>query len=656
MANVALTLRCNRACAYCFARDVRTTGPDLDMTDETFSRTLDAIQHAGIDDVRLLGGEPTLHPRFTHFLNEALDRGFGVQLFTNGRMPQAVREALAAVPESRLAVLLNMNEPIEAGSAAQSPLPTTLENLGQYITLGHNIHTPTPQLGFLADTIDRFGLLRCVRLGLAHGAPWTTNHRLLPKDYRRVGERIAEFAAGAARRQIALVFDCGFVPCMFPEWMFDLDNVDAATIGGRCNPLPDILPDGRAVACYVLASACPPIAMGNLSTREAQRALQAATSYLRQLTIYPHCEHCRFLLDGACGGGCRGAALARGAATPRRRVVHPRPDTPPLPLPHACATRWTIPYVDQPIGFWRTLADDFGSALDSVYFPLPGDIARSGRPRQPDTHLAAFLRGRPLDGTLLLNGPPLPEGVDATWRRIAPTVRELAEDGAIRAICTASVGLAERIRAELPYLRRVASVLLDIHTPLQIAALDGLFDTIVVASRTVRDRASLACLRAAFTGEISMIVNEGCLPGCPWRAQHFVDMASDQPRPASLCEDALRRTPWLSLTGAWVLPQHLDLYRGLVDSFKLAGRVTLSDPPRYRTVLRAYLTGAPLYPNEIGAGPAAPRRRVAVTREFFASTLACGRNCHICTRCRDLYAASTPEPVNRALHAEGDLP
>ncbi len=639
MANVALTLRCNRLCTYCFARDaIKETGL-RDMPADIFSRSLDAVAASGKREVRLLGGEPTMHPQFLEFLHEALAREFHVQLFTNGRLQRECIHAISSIPLSKLSVLLNMNaHDAQAETTYHTQIPF-MRKLATRVMAGFNIHTPYPDFAFLIEAVESFGLKRCVRLGLAHGAPWMTNQTLQAKDYRRVGDRIADFAVEAQRRDIQIVFDCGFVPCMFPPELFSLPNVDIASIGNRCNPIPDLLPDGSVVPCFALSAWARISLRSGCSTRQLQKALFDKMKSLRQLTIYAHCENCDFLGNGDCRGGCRGIALSRAAYASIPRI-HDRIALAVEEKPVAAKATWSIPYIDQPVAFWRHLADDFGSAIDSVYFPSPAPSLhlRTGRPPQPNTHLEAFVRARPIDGMLLMNAPTYPEGVNAVWKSIRTIVHELADEGAIHAVTVSSVDLAVKIRSELPYLRIVASVLLDLHAPLQIEATKGVFDMIVLSSRAQRDLEMLKTLRSAFKGEICMIVNEGCLPGCPWRAQHFAEMAAGRNRPESLCEKALTLSPWLSLTGAWVLPQHLHFFDGIVDHFKLAGRVTLRNPVRYRRVLQAYIQRTPLCMDEIGGGPASPRLHAKVDRSYYEQTLHCGRRCHECNFCRDVYA------------------
>jgi hypothetical protein len=177
---------------------------------------------------------------------------------------------------------------------------------------------------------------------------------------------------------------------------------------------------------------------------------------------------------------------------------------------------------------------------------------------------------------------------------------------------------------------------MDITHPNQALMLKGICGTLVPSGRVMRDLPALQALRAAFPGRIRLILNEACLPGCPYRVQHFHEMCAGFPKPESLCGELLEREPWMRLTGAWVLPQHLHLLEGVADEWKLAGRVTLREASTYRRVLGAYIRGLPLGPSEIGGGPASPVGPIEIDEGYYSRTLRCGRLCHECSVCRNL--------------------
>ena len=301
--------------------------------------------------------------------------------------------------------------------------------------------------------------------------------------------------------------------------------------------------------------------------------------------------------------------------------------------------RWVLPYIDQPPAFWERVRNAVPGDEVTVYVPMPGASLGSGRPPQPDSHRADFLAHGGVRVSVLLN-PVVHEGsAEAVFEALRPSLESLVSEYGVAEAVVASVGLARLIREAFPDLRLSASTLLEVSTPAQAVYLEGIFDSLTPSGRIVRDTRALAALKDAFPGRIRLMVNEGCLPGCVYRTQHFAEMNSGVPMPASLCAGLLEREPWLALTGAWILPQHLDLFDGLYDELKLDGRVTLADPDRYLRVLRAYAERTPLALDEIGGGPATAVRVPPVTRAFYAHTLTCDKACDRCEWCRAFYAS-----------------
>lgn len=304
---------------------------------------------------------------------------------------------------------------------------------------------------------------------------------------------------------------------------------------------------------------------------------------------------------------------------------------------HASAT-WALPYIDQPPAFWRTVADEYHDLTLEVYFPMPNRCIKSGEPLQPDSYLLALLREAPLRCSVLLNPMTLASPVETIAPRVIETLKALIGEYGIVGATVTDLNLAMRVREAIPNLRLIASCLMGITMPSQVPMIDGVIDTVVPGIRIARDLAALKALRDAFSGKIRLMVNESCLPGCPFRVQHFHEMGSDIPYPLSLCNELLEKHPWMRLTTGWVLPQHLHLYDATYDELKLAGRVTLREPSHFKRVLRSYVRRSPLLPRDIGGGPASVLEPIEISESFFAKTLTCGHNCHQCSLCRDYYA------------------
>ena len=304
---------------------------------------------------------------------------------------------------------------------------------------------------------------------------------------------------------------------------------------------------------------------------------------------------------------------------------------------------WVIPYVDQDLSFWKEIASRFGAYIKEVYFPMPDGTVASGRSRQPDSAMESFLRHAPLPKAALANPIVLTRSVEEAAPPILEALERLHGDFGISSVVVTHPALARHIKDALPEFNISASTLMGIATPAQALVVRDYVDAITPDTKLVRDYEGLRRLRQAFSGEIRLIVNEACVPGCLYRTQHFYEMGYGEFFPKSLCQQALDEHPWLRLTGAWALPQHLYHYEGLYDSLKLAGRVMLRDRDRYLTVLNAYVHRQPILPKEIGGGPASVLEAIDMPDDLFKFTLYCDKRCHACTICRDYYQQAINE-------------
>ena len=313
MANISITSVCNRDCRFCFARgDGGATGSgSVSMGGQQFEEALRFLSRSGIPDVRLLGGEPTLHRDFEQMLLTALSRGFRVMVFSGGLIPEAALRAIETTAEHAVSVVLNV-EPCAPGEGLRPPrLADVCRRLGPRVMLGTTIHSPGISLDSLLDPIERFGLRSAIRLGLAHPTLSGSNEYLLPREYREVGRRVAEFAVLARARGVEVQFDCGWVPCMFPSSFLAHLGSDGANLGRRCGAIPDMLGDGSLVPCYPLADLCRVPSCRDHDARSVRQLFTDRLAVYRCFTLTRECHACEWRATGACTGGCLAAALQR---------------------------------------------------------------------------------------------------------------------------------------------------------------------------------------------------------------------------------------------------------------------------------------------------------------------------------------------------------
>jgi hypothetical protein len=219
MANLTVSAVCNQHCSYCFTRDhlngSRVSRNFLDVAD--FDARLNFLDRSSIDQVRLLGGEPTLHPQFPELVERARARSKKILVFTNGLMPEEALARLEELSPTECTVLVNVNEPVEAGEATYERQRAAIHRLGKRALLGFNIYRTDFQPDFLLSLISEAGCRPVIRLGLAHPCLSGDNQYIHPNQYVAIGQKIVSFARLAAGTGVIVEFDCGFVRCMFSD-------------------------------------------------------------------------------------------------------------------------------------------------------------------------------------------------------------------------------------------------------------------------------------------------------------------------------------------------------------------------------------------------------------------------------------------------------
>jgi len=118
----------------------------------------------------------------------------------------------------------------------------------------------------------------------------------------------------------------------------------------------------------------------------------------------------------------------------------------------------------------------------------------------------------------------------------------------------------------------------------------------------LRDLRALKEIRKKTKNKIkfSIIINEGCITGCPYQIAHQVH-ASTMPIEASSdfdkrfkfavakCKHVACSVPWKIFDSNWILPKHLKYYKNLIDEFKLTDRNDSTET--ILNTVKAYTTG-----------------------------------------------------------------
>lgn len=137
---VEITNRCNLYCKHCFNRSGEGSVQELPLAD--LLNLFDQMQEMGVTDIRISGGEPTLHPDFPVIVVEANRRGLRVSVNTHGQYTTRVRKQVANLEIDLFIISLDglrsANDFIRGNGVFDRAVDTAawLHDLGCSVTLG----------------------------------------------------------------------------------------------------------------------------------------------------------------------------------------------------------------------------------------------------------------------------------------------------------------------------------------------------------------------------------------------------------------------------------------------------------------------------------------------------------------------------------------
>jgi MoaA/NifB/PqqE/SkfB family radical SAM enzyme len=321
MPNVLLTQRCVRSCPYCFAeKHMSESSPDDVMSWENLIFLADFFQAAGERGFRILGGEPSLHPRFNDMILYLLERNFDIYVFTSGVMTDRVLDEAASLfnhlPFERLSFLCNLNDPAKT----QTPL-AELEGIKRFLKIfgdrtvpGFNIYRTDFELKFLFHYINEFGMRRNIRLGLAHPIVGKKNLFIPLQDMDVVIDRLFSYIPMFERLRIKPGLDCGFPMCRFKDdqlaWLF---RFTGGKFAFGCGPVVDIGPDLTVWPCFPLSSFQKRSVFEFNTLKEIYDFYSDIHEKIKVEAggIFLECDCCVFREERLCQGGCVSHSLTQ---------------------------------------------------------------------------------------------------------------------------------------------------------------------------------------------------------------------------------------------------------------------------------------------------------------------------------------------------------
>lgn len=311
MPNILLTNYCNRSCPYCFAQaqvKLGAVSPQWEMSEEELETVL-AYLVPGRKMVSLLGGEPTLHARYSDIVRSLATRGYDIKVFTNGTTPQ-LRQYLPCASGNLFNVILNLNHPDIYTARELAEIEANCQLLREKISLSFNIYTGRFSWDYLRDAILKWNLSRKIRVGITQPIHGVSNIFLAEADVNEACHQIVAMAKDLAMNGISIGFDCGFRLCMFSEEQRGILAECGTRFLFNCKPILDIGPELIVWRCFPFSTEQGVKLTDFHSLEEIEDYFKRRWTEQRSKGNTPACQSCVSLQMGTCSGGCLSRTLS----------------------------------------------------------------------------------------------------------------------------------------------------------------------------------------------------------------------------------------------------------------------------------------------------------------------------------------------------------
>lgn len=206
---VSLTSACNYACTYCVPNGRRLVPAERELPADRLGRAVELlIATAGIDKVRITGGEPLIASKFDDFLRHVMTLGLAdVSITTNGQWLERKLPVMIDAGLRRINISLDTLDPVRFRQIARGgDLGTVLAGIEAALAAGlrvkinmvplrtANAQQILPLLDFCLTRGIELRFIELMRMGhLAHGNEFVRDYIGMPEILDLIGSRY-EFA------------------------------------------------------------------------------------------------------------------------------------------------------------------------------------------------------------------------------------------------------------------------------------------------------------------------------------------------------------------------------------------------------------------------------------------------------------------------------
>jgi radical SAM protein with 4Fe4S-binding SPASM domain len=303
---VEITNRCDLACRHCFNDSGSAPVQELSLAELTYF--FEQVQLMGIEDIRISGGEPTLHPEFPAVVNEAHRRGLRISVNTHGLYSSKTRTQVAKLPIRLFIISLDglrdVNDSIRGSGVFDRAVDTASWLIRQDLAVTLGVHVTRSAVDDVAGLVDlaselgadiKFAPLR----PLGRARQNLLEEMLSPSDFYQVVQSITRSRENHPEIQISTDFD--ILQPIEPS----VPRLPSRASCPAGRSMLNLNYDGYVYPCAFLVTPHREFAAGHLHEDSLLSLWRESPAFLpfRTLEKDDVCKGC-FAYGHTCAGGC----------------------------------------------------------------------------------------------------------------------------------------------------------------------------------------------------------------------------------------------------------------------------------------------------------------------------------------------------------------
>jgi organic radical activating enzyme len=318
-ANLLITSLCNLSCPYCFLKgwitSDATAAQHMSLSD--LNKIITWMQGMGFDNVKLLGGEPTLHPQFITLVQRLLDRRVGIDcILTNGLADTQLYETIHKMVDTTW--LVNVNHPSTYSAEQWERLNRNLELLKWKerggikqmgvdagplrLQLAITFYKPDQDYSYIIEMAKKYGS-SFIRYAPSHPSADMSNEYVDFDNLILMKRTLLNFFNDCAKEGIRPNLECVLPACIFTQKELTYLGLFTENALFECSPHMDIMPDLTVTYCSSMKDVLPKYVAGKMGFDEMlSRSFRDAISY----KAFPlaRCRGCQMFKSAYCQGYC----------------------------------------------------------------------------------------------------------------------------------------------------------------------------------------------------------------------------------------------------------------------------------------------------------------------------------------------------------------